>query len=131
MNDDFLNDAFTKEEQAIINTTDVSADENPNYKTSQGNDTQDKVFLLSIIEADLYFGNDNERMCVPTTYARKKGAYTSETQYNDGSTCWWWLRTSGNSRYSAANIYTYGRIYSSGGIVSSVHDGVRPAMWIS
>ncbi len=131
LNDDFLNDAFTKEEQAIINATDVSADENPNSKTSQGNDTQDKVFLLSIIEADLYFGNDNKRMCVPTTYARKKGAYTSETQYNDGSTCWWWLRTSGNSRYSAAYIHTYGHIYSSGVMVSNTHNGVRPAMWIS
>ena len=132
LNDDFLNDAFTKEEQAIINTTDVSADENPNSKTNQGNDTQDKVFLLSVIEADLYFvGNENKRMCVSTTYARKKGAYTSGTQYNDGSTCWWWLRTSGNSRYSAAYIHTYGRIYSSGVMVSNTHEGVRPAMWIS
>lgn len=44
----------------------VTADANPRYSISPGNDTQDQVFLLSITEAYQYL---SDRLCYPTNYA--------------------------------------------------------------
>ena len=69
LNNDFLNAAFSAEERAIISKTRVTADENPEYDTSPGNDTNDKIFLLSITEVNKYFSSDEARKCAPTDYA--------------------------------------------------------------
>ena len=52
LNDNFLNEAFSSDEQNSIITSVVTADENPYHQLSQGNDTMDKVFILSVIEAN-------------------------------------------------------------------------------
>lgn len=52
LNSEFLNEAFNGEEHALIPMVTVSADKNPSYDTEPGKDTQDRVFLLSIKEAD-------------------------------------------------------------------------------
>ena len=44
-------------EKEKIPLTDVSADINPEFNTNAGNATQDKVFLLSIIEAEKYLAS--------------------------------------------------------------------------
>lgn len=41
----------------------MTADKNPQYGTEAGNATEDKVFLLSSIEAERYFDSDSERQC--------------------------------------------------------------------
>ncbi|MCR5475372.1 MAG: DUF6273 domain-containing protein [Lachnospiraceae bacterium] len=46
----FYNDAFDSKEQGAIASTTVTNPNNPDYSTSGGNDTTDKVFLLSIAE---------------------------------------------------------------------------------
>ena len=69
LNGTFLNAAFSSDEAAMIATTTVTADKNPEYSTSAGNNTQDQVFLLSITEVEKYFSSDNDRKCVPTAYA--------------------------------------------------------------
>lgn len=94
LNEDFLNSTFSDGEKAMIPTLTVSADKNPDYSTEPGNATQDKVFLLSITEANRYFKTDEERMCVPTAYAKANGAYMSSSYTKGGiATCWWWLRS--------------------------------------
>ena len=70
LNDDFINTAFTNAEKAMIPTVTVTADKYPDYETDPGNDTQDKVFLLSIEEAAKYFDSDTARECEVTEYAR-------------------------------------------------------------
>lgn len=60
LNHDFFYSAFSEKEQTIILTTTVSADENPEYNVNPGSDTQDKMFLLSILEADKYFNSNRE-----------------------------------------------------------------------
>lgn len=45
--DSFINRAFTASEQAAIKVTKVKNADNPYWDTSGGNDTEDKVFLLS------------------------------------------------------------------------------------
>ena len=51
LNGTFLSTAFTSAEQAKLQTVTVKAEDNPYYGTGAGNDTQDKVYLLSIREA--------------------------------------------------------------------------------
>lgn len=125
LNGHFLNDAFTKEEQAIINTTDVTADENPDYDTDPGNDTKDKVFLLSIEEANKYFGNDSERKYIPTSYV-----LANENSLKNGNN-WWALRTPGQSQNHVAGVVGDGYFSKSGAWVDNSHTLVRPAIWIS
>lgn len=125
LNTHFLNDAFTKEEQAIINTTDVTADANPDYNTDPGNDTKDEVFLLSIEEANKYFDNDSERKCIPTSYV-----LANENSLKNGNN-WWALRTPGQSQNHVAGVVGDGYFSKSGAWVDNSHTLVRPAIWIS
>lgn len=125
LNGHFLNDAFTKEEQAIINTTDVTADENPDYDTDPGNDTKDKVFLLSIEEANKYFDNESERKCIPTSYV-----LANENSLKNGNN-WWALRTPGGSQNHVAGVMGDGYFSKSGTWVDNSYTLVRPAVWIS
>ena len=127
MNNDFVNAAFTAEERAKIPTVTVSADKNPEYDTDPGNATKDKVFLLSIVEAEKYFDSDEARMCVPTDYAVARGAYVN----SDNGNCWWWLRSPGYYLNYAADVLLGGDVYEDGYGVNHGDCAVRPAMWIT
>lgn len=132
LNNDFINAAFSAEERAKIPTVTVSADKNPEYDTYPGNATKDRVFLLSIVEAEKYFTSDEARKCVPTEYAISNGAYTSDSYTKGGkATCWWWLRSPGFNLYNAADVEVGGDVFENGGSAYSGADAVRPAMWIS
>lgn len=124
LNDDFINTAFSADERSMIPTVTVSADENPDYTTNPGNDTQDKVFLLSIEEVDEYFGSDSARQCWPTDFAVANGAFGRE------GFCWWWLRSPGDCQSNAAIVRDDGGVVESGYGVRVVTTAVRPAMWI-
>lgn len=127
LNNDFINAAFSSYEKAMIPTVTVSADKN---STNPGNATQDQVFLLSITEANKYFGSDSARQCKPTDYAFANGAYVNSVNGN----CGWWLRSPGVTQYSAhsaAYVHNSGGVYESGSDVDIGTSAVRPAMWIS
>ena len=131
LNETFLNKAFNEAEQSMIQTTEVSADKNPDYSTDPGNATEDKIFLLSIDEANKYFASDEARKCVPTAYAIANGAYTGDDYKVEGaSTCWWWLRSPGNFQSFAAFVGNGGVVVSYGYFVLDDYGCVRPAMWI-
>lgn len=55
LNDDFYNSAFVKEESDLIYETTLNNNDNPVWGTKGGNDTEDKVFILSIEEIAKYF----------------------------------------------------------------------------
>jgi tetratricopeptide (TPR) repeat protein len=132
LNGTFLTEAFSEEDQSIIQTTKVSADKNPDYSTDPGNATKDKIFLLSINEAEKYFASDEARMCVPTAYAIANGAWTSGSYNVDGeATCWWWLRSPGHRQNNAAYVRNDGGVYSYGSYVNVDRGCVRPALWIN
>ncbi len=136
LNNTFLNAAFSEKEQALIQTTTVSADKNPEYDTDPGNETNDKVFLLSITEAKKYFEKYDIGKCIATDYAVDNGAYSRR-----GSNCWWWLRSPGDNQDHAAYVLDGGEVRYCGGYVGEVdfyadsvdsYDNcVRPAMWIN
>ncbi len=134
MNGTFLNNAFSAEEQAKIATMSVSADNNPKYSTNPGNATTDKVFLLSITEAEKYFTTDESRRCAPTAFAKAQGADTNNRYYKTASgeaTCVWWLRSPGLLQDRAASVNTVGSVYYIGGLVHDAYRCVRPALWIN
>ncbi len=127
MNDTFLNNAFSAEEQAQIQNTTVSADKNPKCSTNPGNATTDKVFLLSITEVEKYFTSDSARQCKPTKYAVANGAYVNS--YNGN--CWWWLRSPGGSQYYVTSVYYDGSVLYFGNYVYRDHVCVCHALWIN
>ena len=124
LNKDFYDAAFSNTEQAMIPTVTVSADKNPEYRMNPGKATQDKVFLLSIVEANKYFKTDSARQCKATAYAEAQGAWTA-----NGRWCFWWLRSPGSRQDYAAWAGTAGNVRPDGRNSYS-HSSVRPAMWI-
>ncbi len=122
LNNSFLRTAFTKEEREKIPSVTVNADKNPSYSTELGKNTKDQIFLLSITEANMYFKSDNERKCIPTSYAVSQGA---------NSNCWWWLRSPGSRSSDAADVDHSGSVETEGYDVGSEHGTVRPALWIN
>ncbi len=138
LNGTFLSKAFTAEEQKGILLTNVDNGSSQGYSkwsTNGGNNTQDRVFLLSYAEANKYFGvtysmNTKSRVA-PTAYAIEQGAYTSNSDKTaDGTAAgWWWLRSPGYYPSSAARVYDGGSLgYSS---FSNDDAVVRPALWIN
>ena len=125
LNATFINVAFSFEEQQRISTTTVKTSRNPKYNTNPGNNTNDKVFLLSIDQTKKCFLTSEDRTCKPTNYAITHGALRSE--YNGN--CWWWLRSPGGGTDYAADVDYTGTIYGGGLGVNNIN-AVRPAMWI-
>ncbi len=131
LNNHFLNESFGTNHKNLISLTNVSADKNPSYDTNQGNATQDKVFLLSINEANKYFDNDDSRICATTAYAKAQGAWTNRRSSGEAA-CWWWLRSPGSDQCSAAGVSSFGGWVDGRGYgVSDDSNAVRPAMWIN
>ena len=130
LNDTFQKAAFTEKEKNQILKTKVKAEKNPAFSTKTGNNTEDKVFLLNIQEAEKYFESYDERELEPTRYAIAKGAWTSDEDdyYGNG---WWWLRSPGNLGDSAAFVYNDGVVGGRGDSVDVDRGLVRPALWIT
>ena len=132
LNGTFLSAAFSSEEQNSIISSTVTADKNPSYSTSPGNNTTDKVFLLSITEVNKYFSSDEARKCAPTDYAIAQGAWTNDSYKTGGrATCWWWLRSPGYFSDLAAGVHVDGSVTDLGGNVLDCSVAVRPALWIN
>uniref|UniRef100_UPI00386CB044 DUF6273 domain-containing protein n=1 Tax=Succinimonas sp. TaxID=1936151 RepID=UPI00386CB044 len=73
LNSEFLKAAFSEEEQQRIKLSEVVNDDNRQYGTRGGNNTQDRVFCLSLAEAERYFKNNSERKCQPTAWPKHMG----------------------------------------------------------
>ena len=125
LNDTFANRAFSQEEQqAILMTTVVNGSDEGYWKTDGGNDTQDKIFLLSYRQAEQYFDvtiNNDENIksrMQPTDYALAHGA----------GKLGWWLRSQGPEQGTAARVYSVGALdYDFTGF----EECVRPALWVN
>lgn len=132
LNNDFFDKAFKPlEKRAIISSTLKNPDNNrvmrlfgPSISLG-GNDTNDKIFLLSIDEAEQFFNSDLERKAQATNYARDNNVYAPG---EDGG--WWWLRSPGNTNAMAAVVFKGGKVYPMGDHIEDETFAVRPAMWI-
>ncbi len=140
LNNDFLNAAFTAQEQKgiVLTTVDNSKSQGSSrWDTNGGNNTQDKIFLLSYAEANKYFGvawedgNNMKSRVTPTAYALKAGAWTNDSKTTaDGAKAgWWWLRSPGDFQSDAASVSSAGSL--SDNIVPNFRGYVRPALWLN
>ena len=140
LNGRFYIKAFSSAEQAAILTTNVDNSKSQCYSgwnTSGGNNTQDKVFLLSYAEANKYFGvtydnsSNTKSRVAPTAYAIAHGAWTSSSDKTADSVNagWWWLRSPGSYQSFAARVSTAGSCGSNS--VSYDYGSVRPALWVN
>ena len=137
LNDTFINETFSSNQKKLIQETNIKphAYLEMYEETDPGNNTIDKVFLLSGEEAEKYFITDKERQCKATLFAINNGA---EILSEDDSRCIWSLRSGGydtgeyvTSKGSGiAVVRCGGSIHD--GFISARHSslGVRPAMWI-
>jgi hypothetical protein len=114
LNSEFLN-SLPVAMQARVFDSKIINEDNSRYGTAGGNPTTDKVFCLSIHEAEVLFPFDDAR----------KASY-------QGSGAWWWLRSPGFTDTVAAYVHTdgdvsYGSHYSHD---VTVLGGVCPAFYL-
>lgn len=140
LNHTFLDEAFSAIEYLRISGTSVPADKNHYYSSlNPGKETYDQVFLLSVPEVEKYLKKDSIRMTSATDYARKQGAFISQSYFSDNRGCaWWWLRSPGG--YQGTAYKSYAAMIDGSGAVSghevynSGYDGsiggIRPAIWV-
>jgi hypothetical protein len=140
LNDGFYNSIPTDERARIAETTVVNSG-NPWYGTRGGNDTQDKIFLLSIEEVVRYFGDSGRLQNIPASASGKQvlsDEYDSARIANQPDSRVagnWYLRTPGSSLRTAVYVNMQGRFRVIGGSVSSHGDNnnahIRPALWVN
>ena len=143
----FINSAFTSTQMNAIKTTNVVNNNNINYGTAGGNNTSDKVFLLS--ESEVYntdtaagygfvkdYNTDDEaRISRCSTYAYAMGTYRSYdidaeyTKYNGN--IYWYLRSPGNDSYCTVKVDYYGGVFRYGDDGSYNDNGMRPALHLN
>lgn len=126
LNNEFLDSAFSDDEQSMIRKASVPFDSNPYYNPISGNSTKDNIFILSATETNKYFMSDYERQCQPTPYAVSRGEYVK----HENGCCYWWLRTPGWDSQQAADMSNNGKVRYDGMFVSFGFGVVRPALWI-
>ena len=143
----FINTAFTSTQRNAISTTKVVNANNISCGTAGGNNTSDKVFLLSESEvyntdtaasygfAKDYSTYDEARRSRCSTYAYAMGTWryhttnAKYTKYNGN--VWWWLRSPGRGSSRAAEVDNYGWVERYGSSVDNYSGGVRPALHLN
>lgn len=116
-----------------INLTYIYNNDNVKYGTKGGNNTQDKIFLLSLDEVNKYLPNENQRAIKVTQYAIKQGAWVCDSDdcredYGNG---FWWLRSPGHDQDDATFVLRNDSISGSGDYVDDDDCAVRPALYIN
>ena len=104
LNNDFYNE-FNDDEKNRIELTQCINSNNYKTGTDGGNDTEDKIYLLSLDEVEML--DANIRKCSK----------------------WWWLRSPGEWQDYAAGVHWFGRIHYNGSCID-IELGVRPAITI-
>ena len=142
LNDDFYNVAFNKTEKDLIKTKTLKNNDNIKTGTEGGEDTKDKVFLLSYEDllntaygfSSDYTEYDIARRCTATAYAKAQGVntYGYKPTAEGEESCSWWLRSVGTIGNSVVCVSDNGYVNVTGGTSVNIdHFGVRPALYIN
>lgn len=133
LNDTFYNAAFKDADKARILETELENPANTVTDIAGGEKTTDRLFVLSIGEANQYLPNTHDtatsayRAVWPTDYAVAQGAFQN---YDTGNS-YGWLRAPGRTASMVARMSVDGEIDFGGS--SAYYDAcvVRPAMWLT
>lgn len=139
--DSFMYTAFSIEQQSAISITTVASDDNINYGTEGGDNTSDKIMLLS--ESEVYtdkakvYGyvseyntHDEARRIKSSTYAKAMGVWIN-TSLEYGGKCTWWLRSPGDNSNGASDVLDNGYVYGNGHKVNNSFNAVCPALHLN
>ena len=146
LNGEFYNSFSATERSSILEITNKNPD-NLWYGTKGGNDTKDKIFLLSLEEADRYFGNSGDYTNMrrwnididEQFFYDSEGQYMTNTYDSDrmarynGEPCSWMLRSPGSDHIltTAALVASRGEVWVESRIIDVCYpEGVRPALWL-
>jgi len=132
LNGEFYN-RFTPSERQRIRETLVVNESNPWFRrTGGGEDTTDKIFLLSIKEGVQYFGDSGQLENRPGEVFYISDEFTSvrRTAFDDGKYWFHWFRTIGSTKDLASGIDGAGNINVFGTGINN-EAGTRPVMWIN
>lgn len=123
LNDTFLKEAFSEDQQDKILSVKVKNPRNRELGTKSGKGTKDRIFLLSEEEAKRYFKSDRDRAIDGTIYL-----YINNIG-NEIVTQQWLLRTAGENKKKVVYVLSDGYIdfY---GVRVDISYGIRPALWI-
>ncbi len=127
LNGDFYQTAFSNQEQGrILSVTNKNPD-HPEFGTRGGNDTTDRIFLLSVDEVYQYFSGNEVPKCRATAVAAANNAYINYYGISH-----WWLRSPGYMGYAASVVVDdlLGISINYGNHVDSDKTVVRPAFWL-
>ena len=137
LNDSFKDAVFSAGEEAAVTETNVLNKDHPYYETPGGEDTKDKVFLLSLEEVtnSAYGFTDgyeptSTREAKNTEYATTMGACTSSKPQYAGNG-YWWLRSPGGISVSAGIVDYDGKVEDEGDFVGDEEVAVRPALHLN
>ena len=133
LNGEFIGGAFDKGDLGKIAEMSIQNLDNTDYVMKGGRATTDKVFALSIEEAEKYFSDDMDRRAAVTPYARSHGSHSIKdftTPAGQLAGCWW-LRSPGLFSFLASYVTTDGGVYRVGGHVLDDGVSVRPALWLN
>ena len=141
LNSEFYLQAFKRKERSGILETSVdnSASQGVStWKTQNGQNTKDRIFLLSFAEAENYLHvtikdgkNNHVARAASTDYAEAAGASATDVRVktDDGQVAKsWWLRSIGFAEGYAAIIKHDGNLRSAA--VNNTVYCVRPALWV-
>ena len=139
LNESFYYETFSESERARIAETVVSDRDNPWYGMSSGNESTDKVFLLSIDEVLHYFGDSGglENRSEGISYISDEFSEERLAETMNGEAASWWLRSPGIHYNTCEDAHTCAAIITSKGSVNIQGDflnnsgGIRPAMWLT
>lgn len=129
LNGEFLAAAFDASEQKQIMTVRLENPDVPSQGTLGGEDTEDRVFILSNVEAEKYLVGNDYAYGIPTPYVNSVGVYLDE-EGNTGR-CWYWLRSPGSSQSNVSKIDYDGTVNYRGTMVDYSKYGVRPAIRVT
>jgi len=137
LNGAFYDSVFTAEEKARIIETVVVNNNNEWFGTPGGENTVDKIFLLSNVEVARYFGDSGQLGNRPAWGTGWK--YEIDDEYNSariardsaGTAASWWLRSPGSASHLATHVGPGGHVFVDGSYVGADKGGMRPALWIN
>lgn len=124
LNGDFLNAAFTTDQQKRLQNVTATAEANPVYDTQSGGEVKDKVSLPGIAQVVKWLPTEAARACLPTQRAIRDGVAVDTGTGN----CPWWLRTPGSARALAVRIRADGTIDFQGAPVDAADAAIRPVI---
>jgi hypothetical protein len=145
-------ESFSEGDRTRIVETVLQNEGNPWFQTDGGSKTSDKIFLLSLEEAVLYFGDSGQlanpniesiggnSSLIQSAISDQFNAGRVALDLGDNATAGWWLRTPGQYRMQTIDVTGLGTIHVAGVHAAGTHrrrndavysGGIRPAMWVN